>query len=117
MSRVREHRHHQIEALQQELRREERIRREDQAVRSRARAGGDDGPVGASRSRFRAAGVAAAAAVIAGMVVLLAARGTPASAIGLGLLTFGAVGLTLLVFYAIGRSEDEDRARAGRRRS
>lgn len=111
MSRVREYRHHQIEALQEEL------RREDQMVRSRDRTGANDEPVRGSRLRLGAAGLAAAAAVIAGMVVLLAARGTLASAVGLGLLTFGGAGLMLLVFYAVGRSEDDDRASGERRRS
>jgi hypothetical protein len=62
---------------------------------------------------LRSITVAGAVMFAAGIVTLVAASSTAASAVGLALACFGGVVLALLAFYMVGRSEDEDRARRG----
>lgn len=54
--------------------------------------------------------IAAAVAIVAGIVLLVVADGT-LEVIGFGLLGLGAVVGTALAFYAVGRSEDVARER------
>jgi hypothetical protein len=109
MRRVRGPHRRRLEALQEELRREDEIVRRDSPARAPANddRGVRDGPPGFPRRGL----VVALLGTLAGIVLLVAGEGVATTAVGLAMAAVGGVALALLAFYAVGQSEDRDRAR------
>jgi len=137
MSRIRERHHRRLEALQQELRREDEIIRPDEPDDASVDRAGvapveqwpevADLPLGVGADLVRRGGdgythdvskllvlVASLLCTLIGIVFIAAGDSVAISVVGLALASVGGVVLMLLAFYAVGQSEDRERRERGR---